>query len=391
MNTNSSNATFCSDSSKNMTTSSVALQTFVHCLLLVVAVVGNLLVIIVVSKTSEIKSTVNYFILNMAVSDLLFSVVAIPRTIKELFSDPVKTWYFDGVFGSITCKLSYFTQDVCTAVSVLTLVAIAIDRYYAVVYPMLSGFITSTVRKVMIAVIWFTAMGFNVPYFIAFKLQIDQESNAPVCIYHWQTHAISGTAYFLISSSFLFVLPLIAMSVIYTIILITIKRSKIPGNANNSGLRRHKIRRNRKVLTMVLTVLMAFLVCWLPINIYGYLLFFRLYIPTPCSQSIQHVIVLCIAYSNAAVNPFIYFGLSENYRYAALNLLKCNNKRKPLKKSNSSSAGRNTTVSFFQMSRRRTRKENFDMIDMSKGQDIDNCGGSKHHSPTIERQLIDSN
>lgn len=383
MNLNGTNVTLCLHGSNIMGSSSVALQTIVYCILLVVSIIGNILVIIVVSRTSEIKATVNYFILNMAVSDLLFSVVVIPRSIKELFSDPVKTWYFEGILGSITCKLCYFTQDVCTAVSVLTLVAIAVDRYYAVVYPMLSGVITSKVRKLLVAFIWITAIGFHSPYFLAFRLNTDPKTNAKICIYHWKTTALlTGRAYFLLSSGFLFVLPLLIMSVIYTIILISIKRRKVPGNANSSSLRRYKLKRNRKVLTMVLTVLFAFLICWLPINIYGYLLFFHWYIPPPCPETLHNVIFLCIAYSNAAVNPFIYFALSENYRHAAVNLIKCRSKRRLMLKETSTVVARNTS---FQ--KQTAQEENIQLNEISKAKDLD-TSGEQH---LLVEQSLDSN
>ncbi|KXJ24484.1 Growth hormone secretagogue receptor type 1 [Exaiptasia diaphana] len=279
----------------------------------------------------------------MAVSDLLFTMIAVPRTIGELLSKISKTWYLTG------------------------LLAIAVDRYYAVVYPMRTGVITSTFRKILVTCIWLIAMVFHVPYFLAFRLQTDPVSKVTICIYHWKYNVSSGKAYFALSSGFLFILPLLVMSAIYTIILISIRSRKIPGNANSSSLRRHKIKRNRKVLTMVLAVLFAFLVCWLPMNIYGYLLFFQWYMPTPCTQPLEKLVILCIAYSNAAVNPFIYFALSENYRHAALHLMRFR-KRRPSRHLENTITTRNSSFATQLMPKnsKRALKDNTELTELSK-------------------------
>ncbi|KAK3700423.1 hypothetical protein QZH41_004478 [Actinostola sp. cb2023] len=311
----------------------------------------------------------------MAVSDLLFTVVVIPRAISVVFSHTSTTWYLDGMAGNISCKLCYFIQDVCTAVSVLTLVAIAVDRYYAIVFPMRSAVITPTVRKVLVACIWIIAMGFHSPYFYAFRLSSVPSSRLPVCIYVWGWDTVIGKTYFLISSGFLFILPLLIMSVIYSVILISIRRRKIPGNAGSSGLRRHKVRRNRKVLIMVLAVLLAFLLCWLPFNIYGYLLFFELYVPPPCSNRLATMIILCIAYANAAVNPFIYFALSENYRIAAVHIIKCRSKRQlALRRENTSLLARHSASFAMSMTRKRTlRERNVELSDLNTDRNGQSC------------------
>ena len=338
MEANGTNVTLsqeCSDRSKP-TQFAIVAQIAVYSILLALSCLGNLLVMLVVSRTNEIRATVNFFIFNMAVSDLIFTVVNTPRKITEVASDINRIWFLSGVIGSATCKLCYFIQDACTTVSMLTLVAIAADRYYAIVFPMRSGVITSKIRKVIVISIWIIAMASNFPNFYAFRIRRSiQNENLYQCLFMWDHK--KGLAYFLTNSALLFILPLVTMMVIYSIILVTLRRRKIPGSLESSRARRHKERRNRRVLKMVLAVLLAFLVCWLPVNIYVYMNYFGLRQQSTCDvEDTVLVVTLFLAFTNAAINPFIYFAFSENYRRAAVNIIKCKSKRQLARRENTS-------------------------------------------------------
>lgn len=363
----------CSDRPKS-TQLAVVIQIAVYCILLAFSVLGNSLVVLVVSRTNEIRATVNFFIFNMAVSDLIFTVVITTREITEVVSDINKPWFLSGIIGNATCKLCYFSQDVCTAVSMLTLVAIAIDRYYAIVFPMRSCVITSKVRKAMVISIWIIAMGFNSPDLYVFRIRRSvQNTNFYECFALWNQQ--QGFAYFLTSSAFLFILPLITMMVIYSVILVTIRRRKIPGSLESSRARRHKERRNRRVLKMVLAVLLAFLICWLPFNIYIYMNYFGLRQHSPCNgKETVLVVTLFLAYTNAAVNPFIYFAFSENYRRAAVNIIKCKSKRQLARRENTSLLARASSVPA-SVIKNQTLKIHLEMNDRTALEEVQNEEG----------------
>lgn len=354
----------------------VVIQITVYCILLAFSVLGNSLVMLVVSRTNEIRATVNFFIFNMAVSDLIFTIVITPREITEVVSDINRPWFLSGILGSATCKLCYFIQDVCTAVSMLTLVAIATDRYYAIVFPMRSGVITSKLRKVIVISIWIIAMGFVSPDLYVFRIKKSvQNTNLYECFALWDEKP--GFAYFLISSAFLFILPLMIMMVIYSIILVTIRRRKIPGSLESSRARRHKERRNRRVLKMVLAVLLAFLVCWLPCNIYIYMNYFGFRKHSTCNgKDTVFVVTLFLAYTNAAINPFIYFAFSENYRRAAVNIIKCKSKRQLARRENTSLLARASSVPA-SVIKNRTLKLHLELNDMTALEEVQNGEGSE--------------
>ena len=121
--------------------------------------VGNTLIIITVYNRPELKKTINYFIVNMAVSDFAFPLAAIPVSLAEMSSS--WQWPIGGTAGSILCKLKNYVMTVSLTVSIESLVWIALDRFVAVVWPIKVHLITSRFRSFAIASTWIVALAVN--------------------------------------------------------------------------------------------------------------------------------------------------------------------------------------------------------------------------------------
>lgn len=288
-----------------------AWKTFAYSVIGFGSLLGNSFVILIIFKIRGMRSTMNYFILNMAASDLLFTVFVIPRVVSDLHSAPSR-WFVRGVLGSFLCKFDFFIQDVSTAVSILSLVAIAADRFYGVVFPMKAGLMSSgTFRRRILAATWFVSALFHLPYFYAYKLYDDA-----LCLYDWSPfldHKKASRVYFLIMSITLFFFPAIILTIVYSIIIITLKRQKFPGNQSVKDKKR-VAKRNRSVLRMVVAVVIVFICCWLPFNVSMYIALFQWGSHVPCYTSSLFFWVVFIAYSNGCISPCLYFIFNENFR-----------------------------------------------------------------------------
>ncbi|XP_019934165.2 D(4) dopamine receptor-like [Paralichthys olivaceus] len=99
-------------------------------LLIVVIIGGNLLVCLSVFTEKALKTTTNYFIVSLAVADLMLAVLVLPLFVFSEFQDGVWTL-------STTICDGLMTMDVmlCTA-SIFNLCAISIDRFIAVLIPL---------------------------------------------------------------------------------------------------------------------------------------------------------------------------------------------------------------------------------------------------------------
>ena len=78
------------------------------------------------------RTPINYLLVNLAVADIMFATFLAPTVIFSLALD-----HPDGTTGSVLCKLvtGGNVAWIGGASSIVTLVIIAIERYYAVVHP----------------------------------------------------------------------------------------------------------------------------------------------------------------------------------------------------------------------------------------------------------------
>ncbi|XP_074554885.1 dopamine receptor D4 related sequence [Halichoeres trimaculatus] len=127
-------------------------------LLILVIILGNTLVCLSVLTERSLKTATNYFIISLAVADLLLAVLVLPLFIYSEFLGGVWT------FSTFTCD-ALMTMDVmlCTA-SILNLCAISIDRYIAVVVPLKYNRNQFSVRQLaLIAATWLLSLGVASP------------------------------------------------------------------------------------------------------------------------------------------------------------------------------------------------------------------------------------
>ena len=142
-------------------------MTFAYCLIFLVSLAGNTVIGIIVYKTKTMRKPINFMIGNMAMSDLVIPILHIPRHIHLLY---IKSWLIGGPLGQALCKLTAFLPGVSFAVSIQSLVLIAVDRFGAVVFPLRSPLISSKLCPFSILFTWIIAMAVHSPDLFAVKL-----------------------------------------------------------------------------------------------------------------------------------------------------------------------------------------------------------------------------
>uniref|UniRef100_A0A2H1VHN6 SFRICE_018935 n=1 Tax=Spodoptera frugiperda TaxID=7108 RepID=A0A2H1VHN6_SPOFR len=100
-----------------------------------------------------------------AISDFLLGVFCLPFTL-------VGQIYRRFLFGALMCKLIPFLQAVSVSVDVWTLVAISLERYFAICRPLKSRkWQTQCHAYKMIAMVWILSIVLNSPILIVSDLQ----------------------------------------------------------------------------------------------------------------------------------------------------------------------------------------------------------------------------
>lgn len=174
------------------------------------SVVGNSLVLITLARNKRMRTVTNVYLLNLAVSDLLLGVFCMPFT---LLGQMLKNF----VFGLTLCKLISYFQAVSVSVGVWTLVAISLERYFAICRPLKSRrWQTQFHAYKMIAVVWIASLTWNAPILVVSQLKSIREGRRK-CREEWPSVG-TERAYNLFLDGTLLLVPLIVMSLAYSLI-----------------------------------------------------------------------------------------------------------------------------------------------------------------------------
>lgn len=297
---------------------------FFYCVLLLFSVFGNSLLIAIIKRSKRMQTITNYLIANMAVSDILITVLAVPRQITEILLGP-RRWLIDGLLGSVLCKSVHFFQDITIGVSILSLLAIAIDRYRGIVFPLRKQFRKpAKLCKIIVPSIWFVSMGLQSIYFYIFRIVTDDDKT--YCTIIWAPKfdpRKSQEAHYIVIFVCLIAIPTCAVTLLYSAVILNLNRNRhARGKGPSSYMMSGRLREDKKVVRIIIAILVAFIVCIMPINIYAILFYFVWDWKMPCGMENFGFSAFFILYSNASINPCIYFILNDKYRQGLLNILK---------------------------------------------------------------------
>lgn len=283
-----------------------------YSLILIISLLGNTAIIAITARNSRTLTTVNYLIANMAASDLLISIFAVPNQLYRVIQSE-HTWLIDGVVGSILCKLVFFCQDISTAVSIQSLVVISIERYRAIAHPFRPAVITPKRCKLIIPLIWLASVSLHGIYFYAARLE--SNNNTTTCKFSWEPTFDDR------QTMERYVAVVLALVVFIPLCFIAFTYSRILRVLSNSEDSMHRAENNR-VFKNVCTIMIAFACCVLPINIFAILFYFVWKWEPPCNIILFGVFSKLALYSNSAISPIISLVRFNRYRQGLKDILK---------------------------------------------------------------------
>ena len=286
-----------------------------YSIVLFVALIGNVLIILVFSKYKPLRKSINYFVVNMAVSDLFTPLTIMPLIIAQTLSSDRFLSRLQSKDANIICKLCHFLANVSVLVSIQSLMLISVDRLIAVVFPLKIKLISWKVRLVCILVSWIVAIAAHAHY-----LQILHVSSYGYCCFkaNWTTETNNkyNTAMFIV----FYLVPVCLLTIIYSTIAWTLKRRQDERRIMSKSKRSRDPATNRQIVRLSIAILAAFIVCIGPLFLYAFIIIFKFHgeLPPKIGAKIPKVIVFIIekmlVHSWGALNPCICFAFSENYR-----------------------------------------------------------------------------
>ena len=298
-------------------------QTIALSLILAVSLMANSFIVLIVYKTPTLRKPINYFIANMAMSDLLYSIFWPTLSLSEIHTNYALP--IGGQFGHAWCKLFPFFDVVSTLVSMQNLVLITVDRFVAVVFPLRSPLIRSKLCPFFILGTWIVAAAYLSPYFYTYQL-VEYAGKRWCAARRKKVFGTSSSLadYHLVGSILFIYIPVMLLVLLYSIIIIKLKRQKHPGE-QSANTQQQRNRRNRNVLQLSIAIVLVFVFCWLPNTTNVLIIRYRASSihQFSCGFWLYYDVTYYMAVGYCAINPIICFAFSSNYREGLKRLMNC--------------------------------------------------------------------
>ncbi|NWI18288.1 CLTR2 protein, partial [Crypturellus soui] len=260
--------------------------------------VGNGFSIYVFLQPFQRKTSVNIYMQNLAISDLMF--------VSTL---PFRATYFllgsHWVFGEVLCRFMTYTLYVNMYCSIYFLTVLSVIRFIAIVHPF-KLWKVSNVRngKIICTVIWFFVLAASSPLLTK---EIAGYNHTEKCL---DLHPANTYKVFLMNNIALvvgFILPFCIIIICYVFAIKALVKTKAPQQKTSIC--------HKKALYTIIITLILFLLCFLPYHILRTMhLSYNECRQDNLSLHKAVVVTLCLAATNSCFDPVLYYFVAENFK-----------------------------------------------------------------------------
>jgi len=296
-------------------------------LIIVAGLIGNLIVCSLIIKNKTMRTSFNYLLLNLAVSDLLCTILG-----GLFYAGQIRIRYFSDKnflrndFDGIACKIATTSISLTSSNSVFTLAAISTDRFYAIVHPWKHRKAMAT-RKicVFLVILWLVAVTTTLPMVLVMTKipnTLHDEATVALCMQNlMDDNSFKSVAFVDLIASYIIPMAII-LRTSFAIIKHLWCRFPCGGQFEEPEWSQALLKSRKRITRIVFSVIIAFNVFWLPWAILeGSLLI----------GAVQHVddktfsVMFTLVLASASVNPILYSLQSRQFRNAVKKMLRCVN------------------------------------------------------------------
>lgn len=225
----------------------MSLFIFCYSLIFLLGLTGNCLVAFVVMRNKAMQTITNIFITNLAISDILMCLLAVPFTPISFF---LNSW----IFGKALCHIVPMILCISVYVSTLTSTAIAVDRYFVIVYPFKPR-MKVYMCVLMIFAIWIISISISLPLGIYHEVE-KANSSSYSCSEQWPKP--QARQFFTVTSLVLqYIVPCSIISFCYTMVSRALKKRskvKIGSGARTREREEMEIKRKKRTNKMLIAM-----------------------------------------------------------------------------------------------------------------------------------------
>lgn len=270
----------------------------VYLVIFVWGALGNGFSIYVLLQTYKKSTSVNVFMLNLAISDFLF-ISTLPFRADYYLRE--SNW----IFGDLTCRVMSYSLYVNMYTSIYFLTVLSVVRFLATVHPFQQLHVTSVKTAwILCGIIWVFIMASSA---MLLKNGSEKKNGIILCL---EISPLKFKKLLIMNHIALvagFLLPFAILTICYLLIIRVLLKVEIP----ESGLRAS----HRKALVTIIIAMIIFLLCFLPYHALR-----TLHLVTwkadVCGDALHKatVITLALAATNSCFNPFLYYFAGENFK-----------------------------------------------------------------------------
>ena len=258
---------------------------------------GNTMIIaaVVINPSKKLRSTFNYFVVNLAVADLIVGLISMPIGMYLHVQEFLKK---EAAFRLMK-KYFHFTLFVSLTASLLCLIVLSIDRYIAVTFP----------QKYRNNLTWKT---FWLSSFVIWIVSVS------LPLIYLKTGYIEFLMVYINTAVVVAAFTLLATYIhVYKFLQVQPQQTEEITEARISVFK--KIFQQTGVTRVLLWILLLFLACYIP----GAIIVYTLQFCTVCSCESIHVmrdVSFYLLTVNSCMNPFVYAFKNKDYRDALIAL-----------------------------------------------------------------------
>ena len=292
--------------------------------IIAVGFVGNFSFIYAVAKVSKLRTAVNFYLLNLAVADLMFLFITAVYYIATFLYSPVKENIpYD---GTASCLLMFSPAMLCYYASLGIIILMSVDRFFAICHPLRYHFLRSKKRTArLLLAVWiisigpaaFTTLRYSNHTTLCVKWPNGEKYKTMPETINLCTAYIEGPTFNTVAASvFLtaFFVPMIVIGIMNGKIAATLKRKNRPPSSRFSHF--NSIR--NQVTRTLLILVTLFFVFQLPLRSLSALYIIRHVIGHDFfNHSVEQMCLIIgriLVLMNSATNSFVYLAFSPHYR-----------------------------------------------------------------------------
>ncbi|XP_036387717.1 neuromedin-U receptor 1 [Megalops cyprinoides] len=293
----------------------------IYLLIFITGVTGNLLTCTVIAKHRKMRTPTNLYLFSLAVSDLLVLLFGMPLEIYDLWQN------YPFPFGEGGCYFKTFLFETVCFASVLNVMALSVERYFAVVHPLKTRYaVTNKHARRVIGIVWAVSLACAVPntslhgiYYLYLPERVAESATCSLLKPRWIYNLVIQ-----VTTVLFYLVPMTVISALYLVICCRLDRERrLPHGtlgrnwSSGSSWKIHvESGRRRQVTKMLSVVVVVFAICWAPFHVDRLLWSFVTQWTDLMHRVFQYVHILSgvLFYLSSAVNPIIYNLLSTRFR-----------------------------------------------------------------------------